>query len=250
MQPLPHSVSSVNPLIWQETSLASSALAIWLLPDLASGGIWNLEFTLHSSQIVLLPKPLWYYGFLLLHLRPRPLSNTKHIGAIILLNRVRILMIQVDVSLTPGASQFVHFLLVARSSITHYTLSMKSLTLVSSVSILIQYNEKLPIFYRDIYTSNNCHLQQQLDCLVRSDIFGRYKSCLGLGEDKPLCYTCWSSSLDHVQFIDFYKVTYQITPPPFSQFGTCSASFPEINNKCISLLMHWQVLACSRIWQT
>lgn len=148
----------------------------------------NLEFTLHSSQIVILPKPLWYYGFLFLHLCSRPLSNTKHIGAIILLNRVRILMIQVDVSLTPGASQFVHFLLVARSSITHYTLSMKSLTLVSLVSILIQYNEKLPIFYRDIYTSDNCHLQQQLDCLVRSDIFGRYKSCLGLGEDKPLLY--------------------------------------------------------------
>lgn len=103
----------------------------------------------------------------------------------------------------------------------------------------------LTLSHRYIHSSNICHLQQQLDCIVRSDTFGHCQSFRDLGEDFTPCSACRSSSRDYVQFYDFYQDTYQILPPPLSQFGTCSLSSPEIDIKYVSLLV--QVLECSHI---
>lgn len=158
---------------------------------------------------------------------------------------VRILIIQVDVSPAPRASHFVHHHVVARPSLALNSLSMKLPILVSSVSKLVHMTKNCSLSHRHIYSSNILHLQQQLDCLVYSDIFGHCKNSRYLGEDLPPCYACWSFSRDYAQSAAFYKITYQIAPPPFSRLGTCGASYSLIANEYVSLLVH--VLVCWRI---
>lgn len=184
MRHLPWPVSLFDCVVAQEDSCVISALDLWFLSDLTLGNIGDMELTLHGSQAVLLPQPLWQYYLFLQLLHFMLLANWKLTSAFFsLIFIVRLLIQSNRRQLSTRSITFYWFSYSCRiiADLRYVSPEVADVGIIGECPEDAMSKHSSP--YRYIHSSDICNLPQQLGHLIYSDHSGCFQNFPGLGEN-------------------------------------------------------------------
>lgn len=127
---------------------------------------------------------------------------------------------------------------VAQSLLTSISSLVRLLILGPLVNILKMSYGITDLFCRYIHSSNICYPSNQLDCFNYSGCDRDFQNYIGPGED--INSWCLFSNVPHgkAQLASFLQTSFHISPPPLSQFGSCSVSGSVIDSRYSLLFVY------------
>ncbi len=233
----------------QQAWCAISTLGLWLLSDLAHGYITNVELTLHSRETVLLAQPLRCHRRFLHQLHYMYPSNWELASVFIsFLVIVQLLMqlIRCQFSISSIAYYWLLYSCTIINDLTSVFDVVPDIGIIGECLENITNNHSRSCRY--IYPSDICNLLQQLGYTIYFDHTWCFQIWPRLGESYNYNSRVLHFNVPHVvgQFREFFQVTALISPPPFSQLGSCGISYPTVEQRYDSLLMHMFVCLCNK----